>query len=280
MMQKRVVLGESRLRARKRRQRLLIFGGSAILFLFVLGVLVWLSWASFIRITVVAVTGTHITDPKAVEVHIQKELSQNYFYIFSKRNIFLYPKQKIKENILSQFTAVKRVDVRAGSPAGGFHTLAVDIVERTPAALWCGEVEASTSNCLLLDDTGLAYSVSAEYSGNVYRKYYGAIATTSLPKQFLGGEQFRSLSALVDALAKETAPLGVRSVSVDAAGDTHVQFENNFVLLFALGSDGGDVLQRFVAALGADPFVGSSLSNFEYLDLRFGDKLYYKQKTP
>ena len=32
-------------------------------------------------------------------------------------------------------------------------------------------------------------------------------------------------------------------------------------------------------ALEAEPFKGHALSDFEYLDLRFGDRLYYKLKS-
>jgi hypothetical protein len=55
-----------------------------------------------------------------------------------------------------------------------------------------------------------------------------------------------------------------------------VSFINGFALLFSLDSAGADVYQRFVLALGADAFQGHTLGDFEYLDLRFGDKLYYK----
>ena len=49
--------------------------------------------------------------------------------------------------------------------------------------------------------------------------------------------------------------------------------------MFALGDDGGDVFDRFSLALQSDLFKKHALSDFDYLDLRFGDKLYYKLKT-
>ena len=55
-------------------------------------------------------------------------------------------------------------------------------------------------------------------------------------------------------------------------------FASGFVLKFALSDAGGDVFERFSLALAAEPFLGRSLSDFLYLDLRFGDKLYYKLK--
>jgi len=47
-------------------------------------------------------------------------------------------------------------------------------------------------------------------------------------------------------------------------------------VIFALSDSGGDVYERFVLALTAEPFEGRSTGDFEYLDLRFGDRLYYK----
>ena len=66
---------------------------------------------------------------------------------------------------------------------------------------------------------------------------------------------------------------------VDSNGDVHIMFASGFTLLFPISADGGDVYQRFTLALQSDPFTSHKLSDFEYLDLRFGDKLYYKLKA-
>ena len=70
----------------------------------------------------------------------------------------------------------------------------------------------------------------------------------------------------------------MQSISVDAVGDVRVMFTNGFTLIFALSDDSGDLFERFSLALSSGPFVAHTLSDFAYLDLRFGDKLYYKLK--
>jgi hypothetical protein len=67
-------------------------------------------------------------------------------------------------------------------------------------------------------------------------------------------------------------------VSVDNNNDVEATFGSGFVLKFALDDAQGDVFERFSLALTSDPFKNKQLSNFAYLDLRFGDKLYYKLK--
>ncbi|MDE1925436.1 MAG: hypothetical protein KGH79_04670, partial [Patescibacteria group bacterium] len=114
---------------------------------------------------------------------------------------------------------------------------------------------------------------------DAYQKYYGALSGDAAPKHFLTAEEFQSLSALVDALVQEQNGNGIQSVAVGAAGDVTIMFADGFDLLFNVSQDGGDVYQRFMLALQSDPFKQRQLSGFEYLDLRFGDKLYYKLKN-
>jgi len=45
-----------------------------------------------------------------------------------------------------------------------------------------------------------------------------------------------------------------------------------------VSDSGADVLERIALALQSEPFAKRSLTDFAYLDLRFGDKLYYKLK--
>jgi hypothetical protein len=67
---------------------------------------------------------------------------------------------------------------------------------------------------------------------------------------------------------------------IDEAGDAHLTLSNLFTLIFPAGANMGEVLQRFSLALTTEPFTTHALSDYEYLDVRFGAKLYYKLKNP
>ena len=163
--------------------------------------------------------------------------------------------------------------------AEDFHTITVAVVERKPAALWCGD-SASSTGCYFLDENGLAYAPAALYSGDAYQKYYGPLgqagADQSARGQFLHPEQFHSLPALIESLEK-TIKLSANAVVV-SQDDVRVVFVGNFALLFGLKDEGGGIVERLTLALGAAPFTKNSLTDFDYLDLRFGDKVYYKLK--
>lgn len=266
----RVALGESRLRARRRKHRLLI--GSVILgltvILFVAGI--FLSQLPFIQITQVAVSGAGAVGSPAITDFADQQLADEYLFFFPKRNFFFYPKQAIEAGLLEKFPTLKTATVHAEN----FHTIAVEVSERKPVALWCGEDSAAPRACFLLDEDGFAYAPAPEYSGNAFERYYGALAAN---RQYLSPEEFQSLFPLVEAIAKKETDETMSGVRVEQNGDVHVSFERGGEVLFGIRDT--DVFQRFSLALTADPFTEHPLSDFQYLDLRFGDKIYYKLKA-
>jgi hypothetical protein len=290
----RVDLPASKVRARRHR-RWGVFSALIIIFILaIFGGLVWLSHASFLRITAVQVSGTQTLSESDMQAVVQDQLAGSYWHLFAKNNIFIYPKATITNALVTGMPVIASAEVRTVD----FHTIAVTVVERQPKALWCPDtnptspeatighstatstpVELDTSNCLLLDQNGVAYA-SAGFAAvdNAYKRYYGTLSGGNLPEQYLTPQSFNSLSALVDAIAQNQSQDVITSVEVDSSNDVHVGFASGFMLLFPLSADGGDVYSHFMLALQSDAFAGRTIADFEYLDLRFGDRLYYKLK--
>src|SRR3989344_4366411 len=270
----RVELPESRLRARKRRRRLfaLIFSGALILF--ILSGLAGLTYLQSLRIKDVAVSGARTLASSTVEAFVRDRLAGEYWYVFAKSNIFLYPKQQIAADLIKAYPVLASADVHAAD----FHTIAVNLVEREPRALWCPSPQGDALRCLFMDENGVAYTEAPTFSEPVYLSYYGTTTGEALPKQYLTPAEFQSLSALVDAIIQKISGDKVQTISVDTNKDVSVRFANSFTLRFALSDAGGDIFERFSLALTSEPMKAHKLTDFEYLDLRFGDKLYYKLK--
>ncbi|HEY4501492.1 MAG TPA: hypothetical protein VJJ20_00270 [Candidatus Paceibacterota bacterium] len=264
----RVELPTSRLRARRRRRRsrLVLACCAGVVLLF--GIVAGLSHLPFLQVRVVEVSGTATLATSTLESYIKNEIAGQFAYVFPKKNIFLYPKQAIALGLLAEFPELQAADVHAQN----FHTIAAEVAEREQKALWCQD-----EHCYLMDQSGAVY-VPAPAGTEGLVAYHGKATGERLPRQYLSAKGFESLFALVDALSQKPSLGIVESVYVDAQGDAQAVFASGFELKFALSDAGGDVFERFSLALGADPFLGRSLAAFEYLDLRFGDKLYYKLK--
>jgi cell division septal protein FtsQ len=264
----RVDLPQSRLRARRKRMRArlaLVAAGAVVL---LLAIVVGLSYLPFLQVHSVEVSGTKTLATSTVAAYIEGQIAGRYLFVIPKRNIFLYPKRAIEGDLLKRFPELRGADVHASD----FHTIAADVVEREPKALWC-----QGTQCFLMDQEGVAYAYAPADAGSFVR-YQGHTDGASLPRQYLTPEMFESLFALVDAISQKLPDTPVETVSVDSQNDAEATLSNGFVLKFALGDAGGDVFERFTLALTSGPFLEHGLGEFLYLDLRFGDKLYYKLK--
>jgi hypothetical protein len=268
-------------RARRRRHRILVTLLVLLFLALIFGAVVWLSRAPFLRLNAVEVSGAQTLSTSTITGYVEQEISGYYYHLFPKNNFFLYPKSAIAAGLLASMPTLQSVSVGSEN----FHTISVSVTERVPKALWCGSSASSTaeSECSYMDQNGVVYAPAPILSDGTsqalpgFELYYGALGSTS-PPQYLSPQGFQSLSALVDALATQSATDTIQSVFVDSSSDVYVQFESGFQLIFALSDAGGDVYQRFELALQSDPFKGKQLSDFQYLDLRFGDKLYYMLK--
>jgi len=271
---------QPRLREKRRKRRAIVATLALIFVLLACYGVVTLMRERFLRIGTITIEGASTLATSTLETFARGELAGNFWYVFPKDNIWLYPKNKLEAGVRSAFPVVKSVGVRADT----LTSISLVVSERRPRALWCGAGDSTASStpspCLLLDESGMAYGQSPQFSGFVYVPYYGVLLEDGivLPAQFLSPDTFRSLSALVDSLVQQANQGIPDRVLIDENDDVHVRFGNGFTVLFALGGDSGEIAQRFVLALASAPFSSHPLSAFRYLDLRFGDKLYFKLK--
>ncbi len=227
---------------------------------------VGLTYLPALQITTVAVSGAQTLSSSTVEAFVRERLAGSYWWVLPKSNIFLYPKARISSDLLSAYPLLASADVHAAD----FHTVEVSLTERQPRALWC------SGSCYFLDESGVIYGEAPAFSEPVYTVYTSTTTGSTLPRQFLPPAGFQALASLVDAIVRKLPGETLVAVSVTADNDIHMSFADGFVIRFALGDQGGDTFERLGLALGAEPFVSHKLAEFEYLDLRFGDKLYYK----
>lgn len=266
----RTPLPESRLRARKRtRLRVLspMLGGLALA---AIGGLTYLSWRPFLRIQEVRIEGAQTIATSTLERFVRARLAGTYLGVLPRDNVFIYPKSRVERDLRAAYPLFADVSVAADS----LTSLVVALAERGPVALWCGSSPAASEPCLYLDESGMAYAQAPAFSGAPYARHYGVLPEGPLPRQFLAPDRFRSLLALVEAMKEKTGEIERVSVSADDVSAVL----GGFIVKFTLAEDPADVFRRFALALGSAPFSAHKLSDFQYLDLRFGDKLYYKLK--
>lgn len=262
----------SKARAKRRKSLYLKVGIVACFLILAIGGLVFTLRLPSLQVTSVEVVGASTLATEDLRASIDREMDGSYLLVVPRSSIFLYPKRSIENALSEQYPKLRSVGVRFKD----FGSIAVSVSEREPSALWCGASSADARQCYFMDAQGLLYAPAPSFSGPVYVSYYGALSSdVPLRASFLGEDRFASLAALVATLGKEDSPV---SVEITPEKDVIVTFLSGSQLIFALADAPEGILARLSAARASDALAGVSPEDISYIDLRFGNKLYYRLK--
>jgi hypothetical protein len=284
------VRNSPRLLGLKRRRRKIILK-KIFIFLFgliaVVGFLSYLSHLNKLNISDVEISGNSAMDSKIIKTEVQKRMAGNYLWIFPKTNIFFYPQSYIKNDLLNKFKRLEDVKLSIKDRK----ILEVSVVERIPKYIWCGTsvsgLSTDKAKCYFIDDNGYIFDEAPYFSGEVYFKFYGKIAgeKDNPTGSFFAKENFLKLISFKETL--ETLNLKPVAVYIMSDGNVKVYLSNGSSsptgpqIIFKLNSDFQKISENLGTALTTEPLqtdFKKKYSSLLYIDLRFGNKVYYKFK--
>ena len=288
-MRKNVVLNSPRLLELKRkkhksaRKKMTIF--LIILFLIFLG----LSFASRIpafNINNVSVSGNRIVESKDIENIIKSEISGHYLWLFPKTNFLIYPKHQILNELNNKFKRLKSISIGVDN----FKSLNVSVSEYEGKYLWCGTlIPALRSNsednkCYFLDSDGYIFDEAPYFSGNVYFKFYGDLNEENPTGSYFMKDKFTKIVEFKNTIEKmNLKPTAFWLDNNREEGSFSISSEPAMgpSIIFKIDSDYENMAENLQAAISTEPLhtdLLTKLPSLLYLDLRFGNKVYYKFK--
>lgn len=277
-------------KARARRNRALVFRSVlvACFTLFLVGSAGTLFLIPALMVREIRVSGT---EDSLLESRIRtialRESSHYLFYVFPRRNTFLYPLDAIARAVQDELPEIAHVEAQHDD----IHTIHITIEIRKPFALWCGDIVPlpgdPPGDCYIIDTNGVVYAHkdeadipterAASTTMSIY--FYGALGEGGLPgAQFLTPERFGRLRDFVELLSGRGMPV-VSSITID---DTQgeITLQSGVRVLYTEQSTAEDIVRRLTLLLHASDIDPTAL---EYIDLRFGNKVFVKPqetKTP
>lgn len=291
-MIKRNVLSSPRLsELKKRRQRAIlskilisVFGLVAVFAL-----LAYLSRLNSLNITEVQIIGNKIVEAEAIKTTVEGSIAGKYLWFFPKTNMLYYPQNFIKNELQDKFKRLKNINLSIENNK----ILKVSVSERTALYTWCGALapdpaltNGDAGKCYFLDEDGYVFDEAPYFSGEVYFKFYGLDSlSANTPLGFYFSKQnFKQLVSFKDTLTS----IGLKPIALYTKddGDVEVFLSSNGVsltngpkIIFRADADFQNVAENLEAALTTEPLQSKFTKNYStllYIDLRFGNKVYYK----
>lgn len=237
------------------------------------------------RITEIKIIGAASVPEDTIRTVALQKLQGNYFFVYARDNSFLFSENEVEQELLSALPPLKT----AIATRTDTHTVTIEVSERKPYVLWCGEefsVETSgLSQCWFTDNTGFIFDRAPTFSEGVYEEVYGVIEkkNTDTP---LGGtlpmNRFKNADNLAQALGTEIAePLrtvfkGDDEFEIILHGNTVYPMLANAKLLFKDTVLPSTIVKNLRAALQKEFPDGAPLKKkLLYIDMRFGNKIFF-----
>jgi len=255
------------LRARRRRARAAVVFGILLALAAVAYAIHYVSYLPLLSVGTVAVSGEQNVPPQLVSDYVQSILDDGSYHFLSRRNIFLYPAKVLERDIVADFPRINSAHV---SRPGLFSTeLDIAVTEREPFALWC------STQCYEMDEGGFIFAQTPSASSTGYI-FSGGVATGTGPiGQFFASTHLPTLMALLTRLGQSGfTPQGA---TVESDSDFFVPLAQGFALKASFGESPDQLIKNLQLVLASDALLGKE-SQLEYVDLRFGDRVYYKLK--
>ena len=142
---------------------------------FIIGGISWALHNENILINDIRIEGAQSVDTEEIMKLAEENISGYRSWIFPKKNILIFPKNKLRVEILDKFKQIKNVVIKRD----GFKAVVIVISEREPFALWCdGEVPSSgestnVGDCYFVDHEGYIYASAPSFHDHVYFELYG-----------------------------------------------------------------------------------------------------------
>jgi cell division septal protein FtsQ len=256
------------LRARRRRVRAAI---ALAVLLVCVGIAWGISYASYLpqfSVGEITVVGAQDVSPQLVQGYVETILEDGSHHFLSRQNIFLYPRAVIERDVVAFFPRISSATISRASLFS--RDLTVSVSERQAFALWCD----GSAQCYEMDKGGFVFAQSAATSSSTEYVFQGGIATSSSPI----GQSFVTahLPGIV-ALLTELGQSGFtpQGASVESDEDFSVPLREGFALKASFGESADTLVKNLQLVLSSDALQGKE-QELEYVDLRFGDRVYYK----
>lgn len=225
------------------------------------------------RLSSVTISNIHAVDSQTIQADtikakIDEVLVGEYWHLIPRRFAWFYP----EDQILQELQKIERIkDVRVEKISNT--ELAITFSEYLPYALWCNE---NDDICYFIDELGFAFGKAPDLSGGSLVRYHKLGEDPKLRQSFISEVDFNKTKEFSQYLS--TINWYVTEIEVDTVRDVFYSLSEGGEIRGTLESDTKETFNYLLTLHQSEEFTHLKPGNFQYVDLRFGAKLYVNEE--
>lgn len=226
---------------------------------------------SSLQVTTVTIDGQETLKADELRALAEAQLEGTYFSLIPRTFAWLYPQSDIVA-ALEAVDKVKSVTVDRED-----QTVAVRIVEYVPDALWCRDKESD--ECFLMSATGFAFTESPGLQGGAFVRYIDPELTFQKQTQAFDAAYISRTKDFVRQL-RTALDWYVTHIEKGERDDVSYWLASGGELKTVMTEPNEVTIENLQTVLTAEEFAEIAPGNFQYIDLRFGNKVYVNDTEP
>ncbi len=211
-------------------------------------------------------------DTQELRTSIDNLLSGNYALVVPRRFIFGMSGQNLERYLLAALPRFAAISITKQFP----HTLSVSYAKRIFFALLCNDAAKSdTHACGYIDRTGFVYEDAPEASGSLIMKVKSDLPNVKVGTRAIDEQTVTQMALFGDGVERI---VGLRLIAyelaIQAPDEIRMHVADGFMLIVKKDDNPETILQVLRTVL--DQEIKDKKSKLDYIDLRLGNKVFYK----
>lgn len=231
----------------------------------------WATRLPSVTLREVVVEGGLTISHDEVRSRVEAELADTYLGLIPKRFAYFYPETAIKAAV----EAVPR-SKNIGVYRQNGTVLKITFDEYVPESLWC--TNDGSEKCLFLDATGYAFAPAPALQGGSMVRYYTTERDPGERETPFLRSDFDATRRFIDLL--EEIGWYVTRVEINQTRDVFYALSQGGELKATLTDAPEKPFENLRTILNSEEFKHLKPGNFQYLDLRFGTRVFVNEELP
>lgn len=224
----------------------------------------------------ISVAPTTFAPHDEILARAENVLNGSYFGIFSKRNFIFVPIGALRYSITSLHPAIEEVSVHRTSA----HDVSIDVKEFEPVAKWCGaDARKKIASCYIINKKGQFFAQETTINTFAVPTFFGEITQENIIGSYYAPiETFEKVMEFVRGLPQFN--IMIEAVETEDFETFVVRTVKGPYLMLDKNDDIDIILDNLRIVIEQEEINKAQFKNLIYIDLRHGNKVFYKIGVP